>query len=132
MAESNAPDLEIVLPDGRPVSELEEEMEEDEADVADWKGMEKRIKNLEDAIADLKGENKEDLSDEVEEEEQPEELSAETENLDQKNEVELSVEKPETPEIKHNPESKQPIELTKIGKVSGLRQRVFDRIFNDK
>jgi len=27
---------------------------EDEADVADWKGMEKRIKNLEDAIADLK------------------------------------------------------------------------------
>ena len=27
---------------------------EEEADVADWKGMEKRIKNLEDAIADLK------------------------------------------------------------------------------
>ena len=33
--------------------EVKEEMEE-EADVADWKGMEKRIKNLEDAIADLK------------------------------------------------------------------------------
>ena len=27
---------------------------DEEADVADWKGMEKRIKNLEDAIADLK------------------------------------------------------------------------------
>tara|TARA_R110001632_G_scaffold120942_1_gene233632 strand:+ start:1884 stop:2492 length:609 start_codon:yes stop_codon:yes gene_type:complete len=38
--------------------EVEEEVDEDlaeEADVADWKGMEKRIKNLEDAIADLKG-----------------------------------------------------------------------------
>ena len=33
--------------------EVKEEMEE-EADVADWKGLEKRIKNLEDAIADLK------------------------------------------------------------------------------
>jgi hypothetical protein len=30
--------------------------EDDEADVGDWKGMEKRIKNLEDAIADLKRE----------------------------------------------------------------------------
>jgi hypothetical protein len=29
---------------------------EEEADVADWKGMEKRIKNLEDAVADLKKE----------------------------------------------------------------------------
>jgi len=42
--------------------EVEEEgapMEEDlaeEADVADWKGMEKRIQNLEDAVADLKSE----------------------------------------------------------------------------
>tara|TARA_R110000868_G_scaffold119317_2_gene316100 strand:+ start:5916 stop:6575 length:660 start_codon:yes stop_codon:yes gene_type:complete len=36
--------------EGEPV---EEEMEE-EADVADWKGMEKRIQNLEDAVADLK------------------------------------------------------------------------------
>ena len=35
------------------LKEKEEEMEE-EADVEDWAGMEKRIKNLEDAIADLK------------------------------------------------------------------------------
>ena len=35
------------------LEEEEEEMEE-EADVQDWAGMEKRIKNLEDAIADLK------------------------------------------------------------------------------
>ena len=32
----------------------DEDYEDDEADVADWKGMEKRIKNLEDAVADLK------------------------------------------------------------------------------
>ena len=43
--------------EGAPV---EEEMEE-EADVADWKGMEKRIQNLEDAISDLKG-DKEDMA----------------------------------------------------------------------
>ena len=50
----------------------EEEMAEDEADVQDWEGMEKRIQNLEDAVASLKGEEKE-----VEEE--VEELAIETE-----------------------------------------------------
>jgi len=38
----------------------------EEADVADWQGMEKRIQNLEDAVADLK-ESKEGGDDEVEE-----------------------------------------------------------------
>lgn len=56
--------------------ELEEKDKEDydeEADVADWKGMEKRIKNLEDAVADLKR-DKVGGDDEVEEmsEETPE------------------------------------------------------------
>ena len=46
--------------------EKEEMAEEDEADVQDWAGMEKRIKNLEDAIADLKA-DKESLSVETEE-----------------------------------------------------------------
>jgi len=47
--------------------------EDEEADVADWKGMEKRIKNLEDAVADLKR-DKVGGDDEVEEmsEETPE------------------------------------------------------------
>jgi len=44
--------------EGEPVDEeMEDKKDEDyeeEADVADWTGMEKRIKNLEDAIADLK------------------------------------------------------------------------------
>ncbi len=42
-----------------PKEEMAEEDKDDydeEADVADWKGMEKRIKNLEDAVADLKSE----------------------------------------------------------------------------
>ena len=47
--------------------EVEVEMAEgDEADVQDWAGMEKRIQNLEDAVADLKGEDLKD--DEVSEE----------------------------------------------------------------
>ena len=41
--------------------EVEVELAEgDEADVQDWAGMEKRIQNLEDAIADLKGEDMKD------------------------------------------------------------------------
>ena len=44
---------------------VEEELAE-EADVADWEGMEKRIQNLEDAVASLKGEEKE-VEEEVEE-----------------------------------------------------------------
>jgi DNA polymerase III gamma/tau subunit len=44
--------------EGEPVEEeMEDKKDEDyeeEADVADWEGMERRIKNLEDAIADLK------------------------------------------------------------------------------
>ena len=44
----------------------EEMAEDDEADVQDWAGMEKRIKNLEDAVADLKA-DKESLSVEAEE-----------------------------------------------------------------
>ena len=43
-----------------------EEKEDDYADVGDWEGMEKRIQNLEDAVADLK-ESKEGGDDDVEE-----------------------------------------------------------------
>ena len=52
------------------VESKEEELAE-EADVADWAGMEKRIKNLEDAVADLKADKVEasaELSEEKEEE----------------------------------------------------------------
>ena len=66
--------------------ENEEEKEEmqEEADVADWKGMEKRIKNLEDAVADLKA-DKENMSVETEEtskEEVEEEVVEEDEKVE--------------------------------------------------
>jgi len=54
--------------EGAPVEEEEEMAEDDgkEADVEDWAGMEKRIQNLEDAVADLK-KSKDGGDDEVEE-----------------------------------------------------------------
>ena len=54
--------------EGAPVEEEEEMAEDDgkEADVEDWAGMEKRIQNLEDAVADLK-KDKDGGDDEVEE-----------------------------------------------------------------
>ena len=54
--------------EGAPVEEEEEMAEDDgkEADVEDWAGMEKRIQNLEDAVADLKR-DKDGGDDEVEE-----------------------------------------------------------------
>lgn len=71
--------------------DLKEEEMEEEADVADWKGMEIRIKNLEDAIADLKADKVE--AEKEEEVEMAEEVKEE-----------LSAVKP----IKHNPEAKTP------------------------
>ena len=92
----------------------EEELAE-EADVADWKGMEIRIKNLEDAVADLKADKEEasaELSEEVSEEieEDKTEMSSEVmgELMTQIEElkgkiVELSGE-PATEGISYNPE----------------------------
>jgi hypothetical protein len=52
--------------------------DDDEAAVDDWEGMEKRIKNLEDAVADLKEKlGEEDKDDKKEEEEEKEELTTE-------------------------------------------------------
>ena len=94
------------------LEEEEEEMEDDgkEADVADWKGMEKRIQNLEDAIADLKGDKMEEVVEE--------DLKEESENIlksrtvkEEFNEVEEKVKeelsKPSSQPIKHSPESKK-------------------------
>ena len=64
--------------------EEEDYDEHEEADVADWKGMEKRIKNLEDAVADLKrekvgGDDKvEEMSEETKEPTKKEEISDDT------------------------------------------------------
>ena len=58
------------------VESKEEELAE-EADVADWEGMEKRIKNLEDAIADLKADKVEASAELSEEAEEKTEMSSE-------------------------------------------------------
>ena len=90
-------------------SDLEQEdkemAEDGEADVADWRGMEKRIQNLEDAIADLKG-DKEAKMENVEEEEMSEEKS----NVLKSRTVKEEFSKEELSEasskpIKHNPET---------------------------
>ena len=109
---------------------------EEEADVADWKGMEKRIQNLEDAIADLKG-DKVEKSEDVEEEEMASdgkmksrtitekfsEEKEEVENIEVKEEVELSA-KP----IKHNPESGTTNKRVEFGK--GRFNTTLDRVLN--
>ena len=87
----------------------EEELAE-EADVADWKGMEIRIKNLEDAVADLKADKVEASAELSEEKEDKTEMSSEVigELMTQIEElkgkvVELSGE-PATEGISYNPE----------------------------
>ena len=101
------------------VEESKEEELAEEADVADWKGMEIRIKNLEDAVADLKADKVEasaELSEEVSEEKTEEseedktemsnevigELMTQIEELKSKI-TELSGE-PATEGISYNPE----------------------------
>ena len=89
----------------------EELAEDDEADVGDWAGMEKRIKNLEDAVADLKADKVEASAELSEEEEEDKtemskevmgELMTQVEELKSKI-VELSGE-PATEGINYNPE----------------------------
>jgi hypothetical protein len=72
--------------------ELAEEELAEEADVADWEGMEKRIKNLEDAIADLKGEEKDT-------EEEVEELAEEVEEVEERGTTPKSIKTTEVVEF---------------------------------
>lgn len=88
----------------------DEEMEDDgkEADVEDWAGMEKRIKNLEDAIADLKSKVGENNMEE-EEVEMEEEVSRQPKSRTVKEEfneqLKEELSQPAAQPIKHNPES---------------------------
>jgi len=93
--------------------DLEEEKKEEEkmADVADWEGMEKRIQNLEDAIASLKG-------DKVEAEDKEEEKMEDVKE-------ELSSVKP----IKHNPEASTP-QKKQIQFAKGQFNTTLDRVLS--
>ncbi len=86
----------------------EEKMDE-EADVQDWEGMEKRIKNLEDAIADLKSKvGEKNMEEEVEMEE---EVSRQPKSRTVKEEFEVNeqvkeeLSQPAAQPIKHSPET---------------------------
>lgn len=87
--------------------DLEEEKKEEEkmADVADWEGMEKRIQNLEDAIASLKGDKEEEKMEDVKEE--------------------LSSVKP----IKHNPEASTP-QKKQVQFAKGHFNTTLDRVLS--
>jgi hypothetical protein len=94
---------EVIESETEETETVEEEMSEElakedneydeEAAVYDWEGMEKRIKNLEDAVADLKR-AKEGGDDEVEEmsEETPEEVSDKPKSIKTTEVVEFSAE----------------------------------------
>ena len=116
--------------------EMEHEPGHDEADVADWAGMEKRIKNLEDAVADLKADKVEasaELSEEVEEEVEEEktemssevigELMTQIEELKGKI-VELSGE-PATEGINYNPEGEHFSSTIDLAKLSASERAAY-------
>ena len=87
------------------------------ADVGDWKGMEKRIQNLEDAIADLK-------KDKVESSEVKEDLSEET-SEEIKEELSQAAVKP----IKHNPEA-ETLKKNRVEFAKGRFNTTLDRVLN--
>tara|TARA_R110000772_G_scaffold7692_1_gene25945 strand:+ start:167 stop:814 length:648 start_codon:yes stop_codon:yes gene_type:complete len=110
------------------LEEKEEEDMEEEADVADWKGMEKRIQNLEDAIADLKGDKESKMEDQDEEVEMENENSRQPKSRTIKEEFskeDLSEAGAEA--IKHNPEASFDQVKTKVfGK--GNYRTTLDRV----
>ena len=103
-------------------SDLEEE---EEADVQDWAGMEKRIKNLEDAIADLKADKEDKMSEKEEEVEMSEEVKEEL------SAVKVDLSEASAKPIKHNPEAKTEKIEQKVyaqGKFQTTLSRVMNRI----
>ena len=106
-----------------------EEVEEDlaeEADVADWKGMEIRIKNLEDAIADIKSE--EGLKEELSAIEMGNNLTVE---LSQEIPVEVQAElsEPSAEPIVSNPEAFKTLSKFKIG--ANRKPNTMDRVISN-
>jgi len=120
----------VVSEDGI-IDEIREEVEVEEeevvdaaaevADIEDWRGLEERIKNLEDAVADLKSRagEKEDFS------------TDEIKNIEvESTEIELSeVSKP----VKHNPEakSKQDLHLHGQNRSKTTQDVVYEKLFNN-
>ena len=119
------------------VVEAEKEEMQEEADVADWKGMEKRIKNLEDAVADLKAdkenmsvENEETVEEEISEEEKVEmskdmvtSLVEEIEHL--KTKLSEMEETPGAEGFTHNPETQTKSEKVDLARMSAKERAAY-------
>ena len=109
--------------------------EKEMAEVEDWAGMEKRIQNLEDAIADLKGDKESKLEDSEEQE-----LEVENQNVLKSRTVKeefSEVEKVDLSEasakpIKHNPETvgktKKKLEFSKGNFGASAMDRVLNKL----
>ena len=101
--------------------EYKEDEEKEMADVGDWKGMEKRIQNLEDAIADLK-------KDKVESSEVKEDLSEET-TEEIKEELKEELSEAAVKPIKHNPEA-ETLKKNRVEFAKGRFNTTLDRVLN--
>jgi hypothetical protein len=116
-------------------SEEEEKMEDDgkEADVEDWAGMEKRIKNLEDAIADLKSKVGVTEKEETEDlEESEEEISEDLSKEEEISELKEELSQPASDPIKHSPEAKSLVENVQFSKKKSksIMDNVLNKIIN--
>tara|TARA_R110000787_G_scaffold67599_2_gene151456 strand:- start:311 stop:922 length:612 start_codon:yes stop_codon:yes gene_type:complete len=126
--------------DEAPAKEDEEitpDLEEDgEAEVGDWAGMEKRIQNLEDAIADLKGDKESKMEEDLEEEAEgvlkSRTVKEEFTEVEEKVKEELS--QPSSNPIKHSPESKKQRKtkgfLYSQNRIGTTMDRVLSRLNN--
>ena len=139
--EKEAEDVEAKSEEEEMSEEVESKEEElaEEADVADWEGMEKRIKNLEDAVADLKA-DKVEASAELSKEETEEEATEEVEKTEMSSEVigelmtqieelkgkivELSGE-PATEGLKYNPEGTHFNSTIDLAKLSASERAAY-------
>ena len=112
--------------------EVKEEMAEEELDeeaaVYDWEGMEKRIKNLEDAIADLKA-DKVEASEETKEDIKEDIVEEVKEELTEEVKEELSAVETVAP-VKHNPEAKNESKFTlkKNNYPKTLQSRIYEKL----
>ena len=113
--------------DGEEITEdlKEDDYEEDDkekkmADVGDWEGMEKRIQNLEDAIADLKSDKESKMEEE--------EMSSDSQPLKSRTVKEEFSEAAVKP-IKHNPESGNK-KINKVEFAKGKFNTTLDRVLN--
>jgi len=122
--------------DGKEITEdlkEEDEYEEDDkekkmADVGDWEGMEKRIQNLEDAIADLKSDKESKMGDDKEEEMSTDSKPLKSRTVKEefsKEELSEAAVKP----IKHNPESVSK-KTNKVEFAKGKFNTTLDRVLN--